>query len=158
MKDIQITVPVTEYAYGELTDAQRGLVDLARQYTFNSYSPYSHFSVGAAIRLDNGEVVCGANQENAAFPSGTCAERSACYSAGALFPGAKFESIAIAARGVDGEPTVAPCAPCGACRQALLEYEVLAGHDVEVLLVGRDVIYRLTSVKSLLPLAFTEIN
>lgn len=155
MKDIQITVPVTEYAYGELTDAQRGLVDLARQYTFNSYSPYSHFSVGAAIRLDNGEVVCGANQENAAFPSGTCAERSACYSAGALFPGAKFESIAIAARGVDGEPTVAPCAPCGACRQALLEYEVLAGHDVEVLLVGRDVIYRLPSVKSLLPLAFT---
>lgn len=96
MKDIQITVPVTEYAYGELTDAQRGLVDLARQYTFNSYSPYSHFSVGAAIRLDNGEVVCGANQENAAFPSGTCAERSACYSAGARFPGAKFESIAIA--------------------------------------------------------------
>ncbi len=158
MKDIQITVPVTEYAYGELTDAQRGLVDLARQYTFNSYSPYSHFSVGAAIRLDNGEVVCGANQENAAFPSGTCAERSACYSAGAQFPGAKFESIAIAARGVDGEPTVAPCAPCGACRQALLEYEVLAGHDVEVLLVGRDVIYRLPSVKSLLPLAFTEIN
>ena len=158
MKDIQITVPVTEYAYGELTDAQRGLVDLARQYTFNSYSPYSHFSVGAAIRLDNGEVVCGANQENAAFPSGTCAERSACYSAGALFPGAKFESIALAARGVDGEPTVAPCAPCGACRQALLEYEVLAGHDVEVLLVGRDVIYRLPSVKSLLPLAFTEIN
>ena len=158
MKDIQITVPVTEYAYGELTDAQRGLVDLARQYTFNSYSPYSHFSVGAAIRLDNGEVVCGANQENAAFPSGTCAERSACYSAGARFPGAKFESIAIAARGVDGEPTVAPCAPCGACRQALLEYEVLAGHDVEVLLVGRDVIYRLPSVKSLLPLAVTEIN
>ena len=158
MKDIQITVPVTEYAYGELTDAQRGLVDLARQYTFNSYSPYSHFSVGAAIRLDNGEVVCGANQENAAFPSGTCAERSACYSAGARFPGAKFESIAIAARGVDGEPTVAPCAPCGACRQALLEYEVLAGHDVEVLLVGRDVIYRLPSVKSLLPLAFAEIN
>ena len=158
MKDIQITVPVTEYAYGELTDAQRGLVDLARQYTFNSYSPYSHFSVGAAIRLDNGEVVCGANQENAAFPSGTCAERSACYSAGARFPGAKFESIAIAARGVDGEPTVAPCAPCGACRQALLEYEVLAGHDVEVLLVGRDVIYRLPSGKSLLPLAFTEIN
>ena len=158
MKDIQITVPVTEYAYGELTVAQRGLFHLARQYTFNSYSPYSHFSVGAAIRLDNGEVVCGANQENAAFPSGTCAERSACYSAGARFPGAKFESIAIAARGVDGEPTVAPCAPCGACRQALLEYEVLAGHDVEVLLVGRDVIYRLPSVKSLLPLAFTEIN
>ncbi len=158
MKDLQIMVPVTEYTYDELTAGRRELVDLARKYTFNSYAPYSRFCVGAAIRLDNGETVCGANQENAAFPSGTCAERSACYSAGARFPEAKFECIAVAARGVDGEPTVAPCSPCGACRQALLEYETLAGHDVEVLLVGRDVIYRLPSVKSLLPLAFTELG
>jgi len=158
MKYNNITVAVAEYAYDELSAASRELVDLACKYTRNAYSPYSHFSVGAAIRLDNGEIVCGANQENAAFPSGICAERSACYSAGARFPEAKFESIAIAARGVDGEPTVVPCSPCGACRQALLEYETLAGHDVEVLLVGRDVIYRLPSVKSLLPLAFTELG
>lgn len=158
MKEINITVPVKSMTYSELDDSRRRLVDLAREYTYNSYAPYSHFSVGAAIRLDNGEIICGANQENAAFPSGTCAERSACYSAGARFPKAKFEAIAIAARGVDGEPTPAPCAPCGACRQALLEYETLAGHDVEVLLVGKDCIYLLPSVKSLLPLAFTEIN
>lgn len=158
MKEKNITVSVTEYGYDELSAEKRRLVDLAREYTGHSYAPYSHFRVGAAILLDNGETVCGANQENAAFPSGTCAERSACFSAGARFPHSKFECIAIAARGVDGEPTRFPCAPCGACRQALLEYETLAGHDVEVLLVGRDVIYRLPSVKSLLPLAFTELG
>lgn len=157
MKDISITVPVKSLSYSELDDSRRRLVDLAREYTHNSYAPYSHFHVGAAIRLDNDEIVCGANQENAAFPSGTCAERSACFSAGARFPKAKFEAIAIAARGVDGEEIANPCAPCGACRQALLEYEMLAGHDVEVLLVGKDVIYILPSIKSLLPLAFTEI-
>lgn len=156
MKQFEVTVPIVSLGYDELSERQRRLVDLAREYTHNSYAPYSHFHVGAAIALDNGEIVCGANQENAAYPSGTCAERSACFSAGARFPGAKFESIAIAARGTDGEESAAPTAPCGACRQALLEYEKLAGHDVEVLLAGRDAIYRLPSVKSLLPLAFTE--
>lgn len=154
----EIVTPVAIYTYSELSDDRRRLVEQAREYTRHSYAPYSHFCVGAAIALDNGETVCGANQENAAYPSGTCAERSACFSAGARFPGAKFEKIAIAARGVDGEFTPSPCAPCGACRQALLEYETLAGHDVEVLLVGRDCVYVLPSVKSLLPLAFTEIG
>ena len=154
MKDFEICVKVDLLRYDELSERQRSLVDRARQYTHNSYAPYSKFNVGAAIALDNGEIVCGANQENAAFPSGTCAERTACYAAGANFPGAKFEAVAIAARGTDEEEVVRPCAPCGACRQALLEYEILAGHDVEVLLVGRDEIYRLPSVKSLLPLAF----
>ena len=156
MKQLEISVPVTSMGYDELDDRQRRLVDLAREYTHNSYAPYSHFHVGAAIALDNGEIVCGANQENAAYPSGTCAERSACFSAGARFPGAKFEAIAVAAGGTDGCEQPTPVAPCGACRQALLEYEKLAGHDVEVLLVGRDAIYRLPSVKSLLPLAFIE--
>lgn len=154
MKEFEVKIAIKSLGNDELSDAQRELVALARQYTHNSYAPYSHFHVGAAIRLDNGETVCGANQENSAFPSGTCAERSACYSAGARFPKAKFEAIAIAARGTDGEEIAEPCAPCGACRQALLEYEKLAGHDVEVLLVGRDTVYVLPSVKSLLPLAF----
>ena len=154
MKELEVKIAIKALGNDELSAAQRELVALARQYTHNSYAPYSHFHVGAAIRLDNGETVCGANQENSAFPSGTCAERSACYSAGARFPKAKFEAIAIAARGTDGEEIAEPCAPCGACRQALLEYEKLAGHDVEVLLVGRDTVYVLPSVKSLLPLAF----
>ena len=143
MKEIEIVTPVTSKSYPELTEIERHLVDAARQAVKGSYAPYSRFHVGAAILLDNGVTVTGANQENAAYPSGTCAERSACYYAGANYPDAKFEMIAIAA-------------PCGACRQALLEYETRAGHNVAVLLAGADEIYRLPSIKSLLPLAFTS--
>lgn len=158
MKDFDIKIPVTQLSYDELDERRKKLVDLARQYTYRSYAPYSHFRVGAAIALDNGEIVCGANQENAAFSSGTCAERSACFAAGAAWPDARFECIAIAARGVDGKEQPHPIAPCGACRQSLLEYETLAGHPVEVILVGAEAIYRLPSIKDLLPLAFTEFH
>lgn len=158
MKEREIKTALTELSYDELTADERQLVDLAREYTFHSYAPYSRFKVGAAILLDNGEIVCGANQENSAFPSGTCAERSACFSAGARFPGVPFKAIAIAARGVDDKELPEPISPCGACRQALLEYEKLAGNPVEVVLVGRDSIYRLPSVKSLLPLAFVDFE
>lgn len=156
MKELDITAKVQALTYDELSDTERHLVDLAREATKRSYSPYSHFRVGAAISLDNGETVTGSNQENVAYPSGTCAERSACYYAGATYPDAHFEAIAIAATGTDGEEPAYPTAPCGACRQALLEYEIRAGKGVEVLLAGKDVIYRLESIKSLLPLAFTE--
>ena len=130
MKELDIRVPVCSMGYDELDDDTRRLVDTAREYTHHSYAPYSHFSVGAAIRLDNGEIVPGANQENAAYPSGTCA----------------------------GSEIRQPVAPCGACRQALLEYEKLAGHDVEVYLVGSECIYRIPSVKALLPLAFSDFE
>lgn len=156
MKKFDICIPVEVFGNDELSAGDRHLVELAREATFRSYAPYSHFSVGAAILLDNGEIIEGANQENVAYPSGTCAERSACYYAHARYPEARFETIAIAARGTDGEFTPVPTAPCGACRQALLEYEMLAGHDVRVMLAGRDCVYVLPSVKSLLPLAFTE--
>lgn len=156
MKQFEITVPVREYDYTELNAADAVLADKARLSTHNSYAPYSHFYVGAAIALDNGEIVTGANQENVAFPSGTCAERTACFYAGARFPKARFMKIAIAARDNDGEFTDRPVAPCGACRQALLQYETLAGHPVEVLLCGRTKVYVLPSVASLLPLAFTD--
>ena len=156
MKDIEIITRLRSASYSELSDTDRSLVDAARAMTANSYAPYSHFHVGTAILLDNGEIVTGANQENAAYPSGTCAERSACFWAGANYPQAKFEKIAIAAVGTDGKEVAEPCAPCGACRQALLEYEKLAGHPVQLLLVGSDAIYILPSVQSTLPLAFIE--
>lgn len=156
MKNLDITVPVISASYSELTPVQQRLVDLAREATHRSYAPYSRFNVGAAILLSDGNIVTGANQENAAFPSGTCAERTACYYAGANYPDARFEKIAIAARGTDGKEVEQPVPPCGACRQALLEYEKLAGHDVEVLLAGRDEIYILPSVKALLPLSFSD--
>ncbi len=156
MKNFEVKATVEELSYNELSPIELNLVNLAREATHRSYAPYSHFYVGAAILLSNGEVVTGANQENAAYPSGTCAERSACYYAGATYPDAKFEAIAIAARNSNGEFVEDPCSPCGACRQALLQYELLAGKGVKVLLVGRDKIYRMDSIRSLLPFAFTE--
>ncbi len=141
----------------ELTAKEQELVELAKKATYRSYAPYSNFRVGAAILLDNDEIVCGANQENVAFPSGTCAERTACFYAHAQYPEARFKTIAIAARGVDGEPLAEPISPCGACRQSLLQYELPAGHDVEVLLVGRTKIIRLPSIRTLLPFAFTTL-
>lgn len=156
MKTKEVITRVEVLDFDELTGLERTLVEQAREMTTHSYAPYSRFCVGAAIALSNGEIVTGANQENAAFPSGTCAERSACFYAHARYPEALFTEIAVAARGTDGDFVENPVSPCGACRQALLEYETLAGHDVPVLLVGREVIYRLPSVKSLLPLAFTD--
>lgn len=156
MKEINITTPIISRTFDELSEIEQRAVSEARAAYLRSYAPYSHFNVGAAIVLDNGAIVTGANQENVAYPSGTCAERSACYYAGAQYPDAKFDFIAIAARGTDGQEVPTPIAPCGACRQALLEYEMRAGRPVKVLLVSRDTIYTLPSVASLLPLAFTE--
>ncbi|MDE5942341.1 MAG: cytidine deaminase [Muribaculaceae bacterium] len=152
----EIRTVYEEVGYNELSADEQKLVDEAREATERSYAPYSNFRVGAAIELDNGVRVTGANQENVAFPSGTCAERSACFYAHARYPEAKFKKIAIAARGTDGEFVAEPVAPCGACRQALLEYETLAQGPVEVLLVGKEKIYRLPSVASTLPFAFSE--
>lgn len=156
MKQFDIVVPVVAYKYDELTPGRRTLVDMAREASSRAYAPYSRFSVGAAIRLDNDEIVTGSNQENAAFPSGLCAERTAAYYAHSRFPGARFEAIAIAAIDTTGHEIAVPVAPCGACRQALTEYEKLAGHDVEVILVGAGEIYVLPSVASTLPLTFKE--
>lgn len=156
MKSLSINIPIAVYAYDELSDLDKRLVDEARKATFRAYAPYSKFNVGAAIALDNGEIVTGANQENVAYPSGTCAERTSCYYAHAQFPEAKFQTIAIAARGTDGVELNAPISPCGACRQALLEYEILAEHDVRVILVSANDIYIISSVKQLLPLAFSS--
>lgn len=156
MRQTDIKIPVKEYEYSELGAADRQLTEAAQQATYRSYAPYSRFNVGAAIALDNGQIIDGANQENVAFPSGTCAERTAAYYAHARFPEAKFVKIAIAARGADGKFVAAPIAPCGACRQALLEYEMLAGHDVPVMLCADNRVLEFPSVKSLLPCAFTE--
>ncbi|MCM1297385.1 MAG: cytidine deaminase [Muribaculaceae bacterium] len=158
MIDNEIKLPCKIADYDDLTELQKQLVDKAKAATYRSYAPYSRFSVGAAIALDNGETVTGSNQENAAFPSGTCAERTAAYYAHSQFPDARFIAIAVAARGTSGDWLREPISPCGACRQALLEYETLAGSDVQVLLVGMKGIYILPSVKTLLPFAFEEIG
>ena len=156
MRNFTISVPVEELEYSELREDDRKLVDAACEATHRSYCPYSHFHVGAAILLSNGEIVTGANQENVAYPSGTCAERTAAFYAHATYPDAVFRAIAIAARGTDGEFVADPVAPCGACRQALLEFETLAKDNVRVILVRAGRVFVLPSVRALLPLAFSE--
>ncbi len=164
MQTKDITTQVKVCSLDELTNEDRRLVEKAKEMTSHSYAPYSKFHVGAAILMANGEIVGGANQENAAFSSGTCGERSACFYASARWPGVAFRKIAIAAwtrlHKPDSLPDSLcfqgkPISPCGACRQALLEYEVLHG-PIEVILYGAEEVYILPSVASLLPLCFTE--
>ena len=164
MKEIKIETLIRECSYTELSDVDKRLVDAAKSATRRSYAPYSKFHVGAAILMENGEIVTGANQENAAYPSGTCAERTAAFYASAQYPGVGMRKIAIAAwtalhtdaqSDFESGYQLNPISPCGACRQALLEYETLYG-PMEVILYGREKIYILPSVKSLLPLCFTE--
>lgn len=158
MKDFDISIHVTEYAYDELPERFAAIASEARRMTYSSYAPYSHFHVGAAILLSDGSIVTGSNQENAAFPSSLCAERTAAYYAHSAHPEAKFSAIAVAARDTDGKFCSSPIPPCGACRQALLQYETLAGTDVKVLLCGSDKVFLIPSVKSLLPLSFTNFD
>lgn len=156
MEDKEIIIPYKEAPVTELDGALRELVEEARRAADGSYSPYSRFAVGAAIRLESGEIVRGANQENAAYPSSICAERSACYWTSANRPGQVMEAIAIAARRHDDDWQVTPIPPCGACRQALLEYEARQKTPMKVILVGRDKVWIFPSVASLLPCTFTE--
>ncbi len=156
MEKKTLTTQFLSLTFDELSPLQRKLVDRAREATFRSYAPYSRFKVGAAIALSNGEIIAGANQENAAFPSSLCAERTAAYYAHARYPEATFEAIALAARDVNDEWVDVPISPCGACRQALVEYETLAGHGVPVIMAGRDKVYVVESVSSLLPFTFDK--
>lgn len=124
--------------FDELSDEDRALVMEARQATLNSYAPYSHFHVGAALRLEGGLIVRGSNQENAAYPSGLCAERTALFAAGANYPTTPVEAIAIAASDEEGVFTAQPTPPCGACRQVMLETETRFGKPMRILLYGAE--------------------
>lgn len=140
----------------ELDAVYQELIDKAIAATQNSYADYSHFYVGAALLLDNGDVVIGANQENVAFPSGLCAERTAIFAAQAQQPMQAIKAIAIAARNDKGmlESSITPC---GACRQVMLEIEERYHSDMEVYLYGTDGVYIVNSVKDLLPFAFVSL-
>lgn len=154
MVEKNITTKIQVINYTELTETEKKLVDLSKQATQSSYTPYSHFNVGAAILLENGEIIKGSNQENAAF-AGICAERSAFYNAGANYPGVDILMVAIAAFH-NGDFVEDPCSPCGMCRQAMLEFEKNSKKPIKVLLVGRDQIFRIDSITALLPLSFKE--
>ena len=131
------------------------LVREAVAMTRNAYAPYSEFSVGAAILLENGVMVKGSNQENGAYPSGLCAERVATFAASAGYPGVPMKKIAICA-GSDLLNADEPVSPCGACRQVLLEYETLQQSNIKILLVKENgKVLIISRVEDLLPLSFT---
>ena len=154
MKDLNIQIAIRIYEYEELSAADRELIDAACQATHRSYAPYSHFSVGAAARLSDNTIVTGTNQENVAYPSGLCAERTTLFYANSQYPGQAVETLAIAARNECGEFLEEPIPPCGACRQVMLETEKRFKHPMRVLLFGKTGIYELGSVGALLPLSF----
>jgi len=132
------------------------LLRVAHESAKNAYAPYSQFKVGAAILLQNGQIISGNNQENAVYPSGMCAERVALFYAGAQYPEVPIEKIAITAIGSDKAVTQ-PVPPCGNCRQALLEYEIKFGKPIEVIMAGEQgEVYIVKSVAELLPLSFNS--
>lgn len=157
MRQVDIHIQMDFAQLNELSDSDKELVERAIAATQNSYANYSHFYVGAAVRLANGCIVIGANQENAAFPSGLCAERSAIFAAQSQVPDQAITTLAIAARNDNGM-MAKPISPCGACRQVILEMEDRYQHPVRILLYGTNGIYVIRSVKDLLPLTFVDAD
>ena len=150
-----ITIQYDCLPFEELSANDRLLVERAMAATDNSYSPYSHFRVVAAVLLADGTIVIGANQENAAFPSGLCAERTAIFAAQAHHPEQPVMAIAIAARTAESF-TDKPVSPCGACRQVIAGMEDRYGSKVRVLLYGTDGVFVFESICDLLPLSFID--
>ncbi len=155
MEKLQITATLTVYEHtSELPEDVQQLMQQAVAVRKKAYAPYSKFRVGAALFLENGEVVLGSNQENAAYPSGLCAERVAIFQAGALYPDVAIKKIAISATS-DNKPVTEPIPPCGGCRQAIAEYEIKQQNPIEIYFMGESgKIMKSDSLKNLLPLLF----
>lgn len=157
MKKLQL---ITDYilfdSISELDSETQELMNIAIKARKNAYAPYSNFNVGSAILLDNNKIVTGSNQENAAYPSGMCAERVAIYSSGSTYPNNSIIKLAISASSTLKE-VVQPVAPCGACRQAISEYEVKQNSPIEIYFMGETgAIIKVNSLKDLLPLGFDK--
>ncbi|MGA9637265.1 cytidine deaminase [Flavobacterium sp.] len=157
MKELTIISLFTVYNNTtELPIEIQNLLIKAIKIRQSAYAPYSQFKVGVAILLANGEIILGANQENAAYPSGLCAERVAIYQAGTLYPNILIKKIIISASS-DIKQTTTPIPPCGACRQAIAEYEIKQEQPIEIYFTGESGdIYKSPSLKNLLPLLFNK--
>lgn len=155
MKELNINTKITVCSYDELSNEEKILIDKAKEASCHSYAPYSHFQVGAAALLSDGTIVTGNNQENAAYPSGLCAERVTLFFANSNYPSLPVKTLALAAQ-TKGEYTHAQTAPCGACRQVILETENRYDTPIRLLMYGKEGIYIVSSIKDLLPLHFDK--
>ncbi len=157
MTNKEIKIAYQEYdSIDQLNQEDRELAETAIEATKGSYAPYSKFNVGAALRMDNRIIVKGSNQENAAYPSGLCAERTALFYASATYPEAAVTSIAIAAS-QNGIICENPATPCGACRQVMAQYQLKGGQPMGIILVGGKKIWKFGKVDDILPLIFDSI-
>ncbi len=157
MTNKEIKIAFKEYeSLNQLEAGDRTLAEAAIEATGQSYAPYSNFNVGAAVLFEDGVIIKGANQENAAYPSGLCAERTALFYASSSRPDKAMTGIAIAA-GQNGKLCADPATPCGACRQVMAQYQTKGGVPMKVILVGSEKIWVFDKVDDLLPLIFDSI-
>ena len=154
MKQIEFSYILSVLSWTELTEEAKKTIEAAKEASYRAYAPYSNFLVGAAVLLEDGTLVTGNNQENAAFPSVICAERTAIFSANSLYPELPINILAIAAQS-QGKFLQKPITPCGSCRQVLLESEKRYGREIEIYLYGMEEIYYLKGAETLLPLSFS---
>ena len=157
MTNKEIKIAYIEYdSINELAAKDKELAQAAISATDTAYAPYSKFNVGAAVLFDDGEIVKGSNQENAAYPSGICAERTALFYASASRPNKAMAALAIAAS-QEGALLETPVTPCGACRQVMAQYQLKSGIPMRILLVGAHKIWEFEKVDDLLPFTFDSI-
>ena len=157
MTSKEIKIAYTEYtSLDELEPKDKELAQAAIDATAQAYAPYSKFNVGAAVLFEDGVIVKGSNQENAAYPSGLCAERTALFYASASRPDKPMTAIAIAAS-QNGELLETPVTPCGACRQVMAQYQLKSGLPMMVLLIGAHSILKFERIDDLLPFIFDSI-
>ena len=158
MTQTRLVINYQEYdSPAEMSPEDQSLIAAAHEARKGSYSPYSNFQVGAALRLENGLIVKGANQENAAYPSGLCAERTAMFWASANYPDVPFDTLAISASD-HGVLCELPASPCGSCRQVMAEYQKKYGRPLKVILVGEKRIRKFNKVEDLLPIIFDSLK
>lgn len=153
MKNLELITKIRIYSISECSEEHKVLIEKAKTSALSAYAPYSTFHVGAAVLLNDGTIVTGNNQENAAYPSGLCAERTALFYANASYPNLAVKSVAIAAYN-NGKFTKDVCSPCGSCRQVLVEVENRYNTPVEIIMYGEDHVYVVDSIRALLPLGF----
>lgn len=156
MRQTEITAKLTYCRLDELNSDEKNTIEAAKKACSSAYAPYSQFHVGAAVLLEHGQMVIGANQENASYPNGLCAERVALFAAASQYPQHKALILAIAACDEDGHFTSAAVSPCGACRQVMIETEKRFQQPLKVLLYGSTEIIRIDTAQDLMPLAFIE--